>query len=157
MKDTVYIKFCTRTQDRTWVRINWRTDTSAQEQTCVCMNTGCTRRNEHRRVFFDLFKFFSIKTQPKHVPTPPKVSCFLLNPSHSKTQAFTSLKTYQNGRSKEKWENEKSLKNLLIRSLHSPKGVVVICRSREEPSSALPLHSNWWDGKHRWRGRKNPS
>ena len=100
---------------------------------------------------------FSTKTQPKHVPTPPKVSGFHLNLSHSKTQAFTSLKTYQNGRSKEKLNNKKSLKNLLIRSLHSPKGVVVICRSRKEPSSALLLHSNKWDGRHRWKGCRNSS
>ena len=82
--------------------MNWRMDTRArnklayvwiqamrtktylhtQAQTYAC-------RNEHRRVFFDFFKFFSIKTQPKHVPTPPKVSGFHLNPSHNKTQAFT--------------------------------------------------------------------
>ena len=36
-------------------------------------------------VFFDIFKNISIKSHPKHIPTPPKVSGFHLNLSHSKT------------------------------------------------------------------------
>ena len=65
------------------------------------------RKNEHKRVFFYFFKVFSIKTHPKHVLAPPKVSSFYLNTSHSKTQAFTSLKIDQNGISKEWLEKEK--------------------------------------------------
>ena len=42
-------------------------------------------RNEHRRVFFNILKLCPFKTQPKHVPTHPKVSGLHLNPSHSKT------------------------------------------------------------------------
>ena len=42
--------------------------------------------------FFDIFKHALIKTHPKHIPTPPKVLDFHLNPSHSKTQAFTCSK-----------------------------------------------------------------
>jgi len=40
---------------------------------------------------------------------------------------------------KENLKNEKSLKNLLIRPLHPPKGVVVIYRSREELLLALEI------------------
>ena len=94
-------------------------------------------------------------SQPKHVPPPPRVSVFHLNPSQIKTQEFIGLNTDWNGRSKENLKDKKSSKNLLIWPLHPPKGVVVICRSKEEPLSALPLHSNKWDGKYRWRGCRN--
>ena len=51
------------------------------------------RTHEHRqKVFFDSFGHILIKTHSKHAPTPPKVSSFHLNPSHSKTQAFTCPK-----------------------------------------------------------------
>ena len=162
-KGPAYAGFCTHTQDGTCTRINWRTITHTQEQACIRMNTGwaCKNMSAHAgpnlHIQEQTHNLFSTKTQPKHVPTPPKVSGFHLNLSHSKTQAFTSLKTYQNGRSKEKLNNKKSLKNLLIRSLHSPKGVVVICTSRKEPSSALLLHSNRWDGRHQWKGCRNSS
>ena len=39
------------------------------------------------------FQVFSTRTQPKHVPTPSRVSGFHLNPSQSKTKAFLSIKT----------------------------------------------------------------
>ena len=57
--------------------------------------------NPDREVFFDIFKHILIKNRPKCVPTPPKVSGFHLNPSHSKTQAFTYPKTYWNKISKQ--------------------------------------------------------
>ena len=90
-------------------------------------------------LFFDIFKYASIKTHPKHALTSLKASGFYLNPSHSKTQAFTCLKTYLNGRSK---ENEKILKNLLIRSLHLLKDDLVAYMSLEGTHSDLPLRSN---------------
>jgi len=40
--------------------------------------------NTDSESFFDIFKHTSIKTHSKHVPTPPKVSGFHLNSSHSK-------------------------------------------------------------------------
>jgi len=54
-------------------------------------------------------------------------------------------------------KNEKSLKYLLIQPLHLLKGVVVIYRSREELLLTILVHSNGWDGNHRWRGGKNSS
>ena len=56
-----------------------------QAQVRLCMNTD-------NGLFLDIFEYPSIKTHPKHVPTQPKVLGFHLNPSHRKTQAFTSLK-----------------------------------------------------------------
>ena len=121
--------------------INCRTNTHMQEQACVYMNIGCTRKNmsTHRRVFFDIYKVFSTKTQPKHVPTPFKVSGFHLNPFHSKTQAFKSLKTYQNRKSKEKLENEKN-KNSPIRPCALKKILWSIGqgRSRNQPYRFIP-------------------
>ena len=69
------------------------------------MQARYMRMHEHRqRVFFDILNQLLIKIHPKHVPTPPKVLGFHLNPSHNKTQAFSSPKIDLNGRSK---ENEK--------------------------------------------------
>ena len=75
-KDPADTEFCTCTQDGTYARINWRTNTCEQEQACVCMNTSCALTNEHRMVFFDILKLFSTKTHPRPVPTLPKVSGF---------------------------------------------------------------------------------
>ena len=50
------------------------------------------------------------QNHPKHVPTPPRTSEFHLDPSHNKTQAFTSPKMDLNRRLEAKLENEKSLK-----------------------------------------------
>ena len=50
---------------------------------------------EHRqKQFFDIFKEVSSKINHRHIPTPPKMSGFHLNPSNSKTQSFTWPKTH---------------------------------------------------------------
>ena len=87
-----------------------------QGQVHVCMNTGSGS-------FFDIFKHASIKSYPKHVPTFPKVSGFHINSSRSKTQAFTLSKNGLKWKIKEKLKNDKSLKSLLIQSLHPLKDV----------------------------------
>ena len=61
-----------------------------------------------QEVSFNIFKHISSKINPKHVPTPPNVSGFHLNPSYNKTQAFTWPKTYQ---------NERSMRNLKMRKV----------------------------------------
>ena len=43
------------------------------------------RMSIDRKVFFDIFKHILIKTHPRYIPTPPKVSGFHLDLSHSKT------------------------------------------------------------------------
>jgi len=49
---------------------------------------------------------------------------------------------------KKKFENEKSLKNLLILSLHPLKDDLVAYMSLEGTHSASPLHSNTWGWRH---------
>ena len=102
-----------------------------QARVHVCMNTDSGS-------FFDIFKHALIKTYPKQVSTPPKVSGFHLNSSHSKTQAFMLS---NNGRSN-KLKNDKSLKNLLIQSLHPLKDDLMACMSMKGTHSASLLHSN---------------
>ena len=88
-----------RTQVEARIRIISRTSLCTHvERLCMHEHKSCTqarvrvRMNQDREVFFDIFKHISIKTYHKHVPTLPKVSGFHLNPSHSKTQVFTSPK-----------------------------------------------------------------
>ena len=50
------------------------------------------RMNLDKEVFFNIFKNISIKSHPKHVLSPLKVSGFHLNSSHSKAQALTCPK-----------------------------------------------------------------
>ena len=68
----------------------------------LLMQARYMRMHERRQiVFFDIFDHLLIKTHPKYVPTPPKVSGFHLNPSYNKTQAFTCPKKKKNGRSEQ--------------------------------------------------------
>ena len=60
-----------------------------QEQVCAC-NPEPAHARRNKECCSSIFSKFS---QPKQVSTPPKVSGFHLNPTHSKTKAFTSLKT----------------------------------------------------------------
>ena len=49
---------------------------------------------------------------------------------------------------KAKWENEKSLKNLPIQSLHSPRDDNVACGSMKGTHSTSQPHSNGWGWTH---------
>ena len=157
-KDLAYAKYCRHTQRELCTHINKRTNAHMLEQACIHMDSGCVRKNKSayvglilgmqertQKVFLWYLQVFSTKPWPKHVPTPPRVSDFHLNPSQSKTQAFTSLKMDWNERSKEKLKNKKSLKDLLIRPLHPLKGVVVIYKLREESLSlTAPFQQVRW-------------
>ena len=110
----------------------------------------CARINADR-VIFQNFQLFSIKIHLKHVPTPPKMLGFHLNPSCNKTQAFISLKAHQNRRSKKNLEMRKVWENIPIQPLHPLKDGFVACKPEEATHSALSLHSSEWDGKHRKR------
>ena len=69
---------------------------------CTCTQTpGMRMHRWNLNVFIALFDLPRIKTHPKLVPTFLKASGFHLNPSHSKTQALTSLKMDWNWRSKQ--------------------------------------------------------
>ena len=109
----------------------------------LLMQARYMRMHERRQiVFFDIFDHLLIKTHPKYVPTPPKVSGFHLNPSYNKTQAFTCPKKKKKWKIRAKLKNEKSLKNLPIQHLHSLKDDLVACRSVEETRLALQPHSS---------------
>ena len=45
----------------------------------------CIQINIDNGLFFDIFEYATIKTHSKHVPITFKVSCFHLDPFHSKT------------------------------------------------------------------------
>ena len=72
----MYARTCLRMHE-TWLRTHERKPRT-QAQILVHINT-------YRESFLDIFKHVSIKTHPKHVPTPPKVSGFHLNRSCSET------------------------------------------------------------------------
>ena len=60
---------------------HWRTSLHTHEFKLQTQARFCSRKNKHRRLFFNIFQVFSTKTQPKCVPTPHRVSGFYLNPS----------------------------------------------------------------------------
>ena len=75
-------------------RIDLRTHESRlcnQEQVYACRLDSMPTRTNTEGCSSIFFKFSNPKLN-KHVPTPPRVSGFHLNPFQSKTQAFTSLK-----------------------------------------------------------------
>ena len=85
--------------------------------------------NPDREVFFDIFKHISIKSRPKHVPTPPENVRFSSKPIVQQNPSICMSKNILNWKIKAKLENEKSLKNLPIRSMHSLRYGHVACGS----------------------------
>ena len=68
------------------------------------------RISTDREVFFEIFNHLLIKTHPKHVSTPLKVSGFHLDRPTTNPSIYMSKKKLK-WNIKVKLENEKSLKN----------------------------------------------